>query len=788
MSRRPKSQSSISLFPFLAVLVCTMGALILLLIAMTQKMHRNAVARAAAERAAAAGLSVPTDSAVPAPPPPLLLPDDLPPPPAPPSGPSPEELRELALQRQRDREARRRELEEARTRAVQQLEQQWAATVAEARRRHAAEAEAARRVAADRDALLRSVQTLAQTKGGAVKNLAALSEREAELQQTSAVLEQNAAELARTAQQLRHEIEQAKRRQATGPSPLALVPYDGTSGTVRRPIYIECTDVGLRFLPEGETITAADLQGFNEGFNPLLAGTVALIRYWKVQNEASGGTEPEPYVLLLVRPSGSVAYYIARKLLTRLEVPFGYELIAEDCNLDIPDPDPNARKIVKTAVADALTTRDELIDALATSGGGRRNSGPGGSGPLPGGDFTEVDPFPASSRPGTAPQRSIRAIPTGEAANPNSLPSQPDELPLGPTPGGGTGSGGPRLTITPGKSPGNGLASSGTKRNGATPGATGPLAGGTGPKGGTGFDGRGPGTLPGNAGSSSAGEFADIGLGSGRDTGSSSPRRLPRGLAPDGGSELAALPGPGEDEDWRKGGAPGTEPGGPLSGSDDLTTPDEQPAATGGQAGPRSGSGPARAAAASRDAAGGTSGTSSASSAAGQPAPGADSNVSFSRQFGPKPEEYDPSSRASQSYGGSDDGPKSSTSQGESIKKRWGMTNGRATIGLEKKLEIHCLPNKILVGPNDATITCDGSETKEQLVRDTLGAIEQISLGWGKPPRNFYWIPVVKFVVYPGGNQHYERLQNGLREWGLFSSVEYTVREAPRKSFSGALK
>lgn len=779
-----------------------MGALILLLIAMTQKMHRAAVARAAAERAAAAGLVAPIEAPAAEPPPLLLLPDDLPPPPAPPSGPSAEELRELALQRRRDREARRRELDEARNRAAREVEQQWAAAVAEAKRRRAADAEAARRAAADRDALLRSVQTLAQTKGGAVKNLAALSEREAELQQTSAILERNAAELARTAQQLRHEIEQAKRRQATGPSPLALVPYDGASGTVRRPIYIECTDVGLRFLPEGETITAADLEGFNEGFNPLLAGTVALIRYWKVQNEASGGTEPEPYVLLLVRPSGSVAYYIARKLLTRLEVPFGYELIDEDCNLDIPEPDPDARKIVKTAVADALTTRDELVDALGGPGSGRRGSGPGGAGPLPGGDFTEVDPFPAANS-----KRPVRSIPAGDFAA-GSPPAHPDELPLGPSSGtgAGTGTGAPRISLTPGRSPGGsgkasggGPATPGLGRGGMTPDGSQAANSGTGP------GGRGPGNLPGAghaAGDASSGtnpqttgEYAEIGLGSGRPPGKTSAGRgFPGGISPDGPSEqLAALPGAGEDDNWRTGVAPGSEPGGPLSGTDDLVTPDDQPATGGAKPASRSATGPTRSASASRTGSGGTSAPSSAASngpqSAGSESPsGQDSNVSFSRQFGPKPEEYDPSTRASQSYGGSNDGPKSSGSQGESIKKRWGMTNGRATIGLEKRLEIHCLPNKILVGPNDATISCDGSESKEQLVRDTLGAIEQISLGWGKPPRNFYWIPVVKFVVYPGGNQHYERLQNGLREWGLFSSVEYTVRDAPRKSFSGALK
>lgn len=792
MSRRRSSESSISLFPFLAVLVCTMGALILLLIAMTQKLHRNAVARLAAERAQAE-MPVEPASLPSAPPPPVepvYLPDAPPLATAPPSGPSAEELRQLALERQREKEARRQEILAERARAAAELEQSWSAQVAAAKRRRDAEIEAARRAAAERDAMLKSVQSVAQTKGGTVKNLSAMAEREAELHQTSAVLEQNAAELGRTAQQLRHEIEQAKRRQATGPSPYALVPYDGTSGTVRRPIYIECTDVGLRFLPEGETITAADLQGFNEGYNPLLAGTAALLRYWKAQSEASGGGEPEPYVLLLVRPSGSVAYYIARKLLTRLEVPFGYELIAEDWKLDVPDPDPNARKIVKAAVADAISTRDELADALGGPGGGGRGTGRRGGAPGSSGEFGEVDAFPGSA---PARPRNVRDIPAGEAGTSPGLPTQPEELPLGPGSGRGLGTG-PRLTVTPGGGP------SDTPGTPASPGLNGggkalrPSGTGTGAAVGT-----GPAIVPGPNGRGDA-EYATLGLGNGANgnAGGGRPPR-PAGAAGESNGEfpdrLTGLPAPGEDDNWRSGGAPGSE----LAETPGTGVGEAESESVGQRSngpGQRRIAGTTQGLKSESPGSPGTAGEngaegSSTGSPGAQPSGGEESNVSFSRQFGPKPDEYDPSARAAQS-GGSSDGQASSSSgrgaNGEAIKKRWGMTNGRATIGLEKKLEIHCLPNKILVGPNDATITCDGSETKEQLVRDVLSAIEQISLGWGKPPRNFYWIPVVKFVVYPGGNQHYERLHNGLREWGLFSSVEYTVREAPRKSFSGALK
>ncbi len=46
MSRRPRTANSVSLFPFLAVLVCAMGALILLLIVTTRRIRSDAIQNA----------------------------------------------------------------------------------------------------------------------------------------------------------------------------------------------------------------------------------------------------------------------------------------------------------------------------------------------------------------------------------------------------------------------------------------------------------------------------------------------------------------------------------------------------------------------------------------------------------------------------------------------------------------------------------------------------------------------------------------------------------------------
>src|SRR4029077_11573262 len=88
---------------------------------------------------------------------------------------------------------------------------------------------------------------------------------------------------ARIAQKIAHtrkNLELLNRKQADKANEYALVPYDGTSGTIRRPIYIECSKRGFRFLPEDETLSPVDLQGFHDSYNPLLNGTQALLRYW----------------------------------------------------------------------------------------------------------------------------------------------------------------------------------------------------------------------------------------------------------------------------------------------------------------------------------------------------------------------------------------------------------------------------------------------------------------------------------------------------------------------------
>src|SRR5688572_29725180 len=113
MSRRPSSPS-VSLFPFLAVLMCALGALILLLLVTAGRIRNEALDKALAADIAAVlepAVELPVDVV----PDPVLEPEPLPvdipdPLPLPPPGPTAEELRREWEQTVADLEARHAQL------------------------------------------------------------------------------------------------------------------------------------------------------------------------------------------------------------------------------------------------------------------------------------------------------------------------------------------------------------------------------------------------------------------------------------------------------------------------------------------------------------------------------------------------------------------------------------------------------------------------------------------------------------------------------------------------------
>jgi hypothetical protein len=365
MSRRPKSSQSVALFPFLAVLVCTMGALIFLLLVTTRMISDQAKAEAVA-------------AANPAPQLPLLSVTSTEPSPSPELPPTyaiePDEPAEPTIDvRAIAVEKRQRELDA--------LTAQWQGRINE--------------LNGAREERVRLLSQRQQLSKAAAQRVASM---QAELLDLEVKLGRMTGELSASAVgegtvkeriELETQIKELKRRlraaqQSSSDDKFEVVPFDITTGTSRRPILLECTATGLRFIPEDIRITPDDLMGFTPHVNPLVVGASALVNYWTAWNihQPNPAREPEPYVLLLVRPSGTIAYYVAMKMMADLKQPHGYELIEEDTVLQMPPVDAGAKAACEAAINRLLAERNQAMRQASVGRGrygGGTGGGPGGS-------------------------------------------------------------------------------------------------------------------------------------------------------------------------------------------------------------------------------------------------------------------------------------------------------------------------------------------------------------------------------------------------------------------------
>lgn len=286
MSRvRATEGPGISLFPFLAVLLCTMGALLVLLVIFSRS--------AAGNREAA-------DAAV---------------------------LEELAVQR--DALAWRRE-------QLAQMRQQTLDDLARARLQLAGIEDTSRRMSDELTALEQELRALAS-------NTAKDEERDAE------ELEKLAARLAET----ERELAEARDSAAERPPAYAVVPYEGEHGTHRRPLYIECSLDGVFLQPEGIRLSPSDFEGPAGPGNPLASALRAAREHLAERGRASAVPEQQPYPLLLVRPSGVMAYYAAREAISSWGSDFGYQFIEEDWQLAFPPADRQLADVERRAIDEA---------------------------------------------------------------------------------------------------------------------------------------------------------------------------------------------------------------------------------------------------------------------------------------------------------------------------------------------------------------------------------------------------------------------------------------------------
>ena len=383
MSGRTKEAHSFKVFPFLAVLICTMGSLIFLLLVTTLKIRQREAEFAASKRAyrnkeiaeaeKVSELSKPVEK--PAPEPPKVIARPAPKPAFKPAAPV-DDGYELALAE--------------RTRELTALKTKWRSR--------------ADQLMSERDQRLRVLALRRQQVQESLEKTESLNSGILQLENNLDELAGEAAEATDPKEDtervlVEQQILQMKRRlraaqiaDATEQNDqFQVVPFDPQTGTTRRPIFIECSAAGIRFLQEDILITAKDLEGFTPKANPIAAGTGALINYWNAINlkQRNPRSEPEPYVLILVRPEGVVAYYVALRMLEPIRTSQGYELIEESTVLKMPEVDSGAKTACQAAVSRLFAERENIArSALMTGSGGsvfggapgRRGSGGGGPG------------------------------------------------------------------------------------------------------------------------------------------------------------------------------------------------------------------------------------------------------------------------------------------------------------------------------------------------------------------------------------------------------------------------
>jgi hypothetical protein len=140
------------------------------------------------------------------------------------------------------------------------------------------------------------------------------------------------------------------------------------------PLVIDVSLAGYELLPHGPQISAAQMEGFPVRDNPLLSAILAAHRH-----RSANAVAMEPYVLLLVRPDGSLPFYGAQRILTEARIHYGYELLEPQQKVAVPDVSAEELPLIRAAIGDALRRRENLYAKLrAMAVDGATGFGPNG--------------------------------------------------------------------------------------------------------------------------------------------------------------------------------------------------------------------------------------------------------------------------------------------------------------------------------------------------------------------------------------------------------------------------
>jgi len=382
------------LFPFLAVLICTMGALIVLLVLVVQQARVNA--------------------------------DTI--------------TEELAQQNEEKERAERTELLEEqedlvwRREILEQQRTELTGRVADQRLELSHLEEHIRRLEERWKLLQVEAAELEKLRDAGGQNQASIRSKLARIE----------AEIAAEQKRLAQARQEAAKRQQS----FTIIAYRGPNGTRRRPIYIECKQSGIVIHPEEVVLQAADFSGPLGPGNPLDAALRTIREHWaRIEDDASQG---EPYPLLIVRPDGAVAYSMARAAMASWDDEFGYELVDADMMLNYPPGDPTLKRLLEATIKTARQRQSALAAAMPSRFDGakpgdftlREQRGGAADNPGVAGGQSRKDNGLGGGTGGSAGRPRGDQTPwTGQASRPGRDPS--GNRPPGATARQGTAAGGP---------------------------------------------------------------------------------------------------------------------------------------------------------------------------------------------------------------------------------------------------------------------------------------------------------------------------------------------------------
>ena len=141
------------------------------------------------------------------------------------------------------------------------------------------------------------------------------------------------------------ELAELQKEAAQREKSYAIIPSRNANGTYRRPIYIECRDNKIIIQPEGVELMPGDFLLLDRPDNPFATVLRVIRQYYLDTEQIVRGSEPYP--LMIVRPSGVEMYENALmatgKVTGNWIKDFGYEIVNEDWNIQYPEPNEELR-------------------------------------------------------------------------------------------------------------------------------------------------------------------------------------------------------------------------------------------------------------------------------------------------------------------------------------------------------------------------------------------------------------------------------------------------------------